>query len=134
MLLLAVTYGPFIIQEKIGRSAYKLKLPTSWKGIHPVFNEVLLQPYVPATFPAQPQQTRPIPPAPILLTLPAEILDSRIHCSGIQYLVRWHNKPQHESTWEKKSDLTCYNNLIQEFHASNPTAPKMPTITIASPT
>ncbi|OJT15194.1 Transposon Tf2-12 polyprotein [Trametes pubescens] len=35
-------YGPFQIQEKVGRGAYRLKLPKQWKAIHPVFNEVLL--------------------------------------------------------------------------------------------
>ena len=39
-------YGPFEILEAIGPSAYRLKLPTTWKGIHPVFNEVLLLPFV----------------------------------------------------------------------------------------
>ena len=38
-------YGPFEILERIGPSSYKLKLPTTWKGVHPVFNEVLLIPF-----------------------------------------------------------------------------------------
>jgi len=38
-------YGPFEILETIGPSAYKLKIPSTWKGVHPVFNEVLLTPF-----------------------------------------------------------------------------------------
>ena len=29
-------YGPFQIEAKVGMSAYRLKLPKAWKGIHPV--------------------------------------------------------------------------------------------------
>jgi hypothetical protein len=45
-------YGPFEIEEQHGRSSYRLKLPKTWK-IFPVFNEILLTPYVPASFPTQ---------------------------------------------------------------------------------
>src|SRR5258707_15235484 len=55
-------YGPFKILEKIGSSSYKLDLPTTWRAVHPVFNEVLLTPYFP---PAFPNQNRPPPPPPI---------------------------------------------------------------------
>ncbi|SJL17381.1 uncharacterized protein ARMOST_20931 [Armillaria ostoyae] len=52
--------GPFKILEKTGASAYKLKLPPHWK-IHPHFNEKLLTPYMPPTFPNQ-EQPPPLPP------------------------------------------------------------------------
>jgi len=39
-------YGPFVILGKIGKSAYKLKLPKSWNQVHPVFNEVLVRPFL----------------------------------------------------------------------------------------
>jgi len=55
-------YGPFIILEKIGKSAYKLKLPKSWNQVHPVFNEVLLTPALP---PLPHQST--LQPPPIIL-------------------------------------------------------------------
>jgi hypothetical protein len=47
-----------MILEKIGKSAYKLKIPPSWQH-HLVFNEVLLTPYIP---PSYPSQTTPRPP------------------------------------------------------------------------
>ena len=37
-------YGPYEVIEKVGPSAYQIKIPASWK-IYNVFNEVLLKPY-----------------------------------------------------------------------------------------
>ena len=50
----------------IGKSAYKLELPESWKkaGIHPVFNETLLVPYHPPLFSLQ--QAPPPPPPEVI--------------------------------------------------------------------
>ena len=36
--------GSYVIQQKVGRNAYRLKLPTSMTNIHPVFNIVKLLP------------------------------------------------------------------------------------------
>ncbi len=55
--------GPFVITAKKGASAYTLKLLTNWH-IHPTFNEALLTPYTPPTFPNQEQ---PPPPPPDLI-------------------------------------------------------------------
>ena len=52
--------GPFTIVDKVGKAAYKLKIPDSWR-IHPVFNEVLLSPYHSPQF--ESQQRPPPPPS-----------------------------------------------------------------------
>lgn len=31
-------FGPFEVMEKVGASAYRLKLPRTWRQVHPVFN------------------------------------------------------------------------------------------------
>ena len=36
--------GPYEIIEKVGASAYQIKIPSSWK-VYNVFNESLLKPY-----------------------------------------------------------------------------------------
>ena len=57
-------FGPFKILEKVGVSAYHLKIPCTWKHVHPIFNVILLKPAVPPAFPSQAH--RP-PPAPIIV-------------------------------------------------------------------
>ena len=57
-------YGPFEVIVKVNRGAYKLKLPSTWRRIHPVFNEVLLSPY---TTPAFENQQQAPPPPPVLI-------------------------------------------------------------------
>ncbi|OJT15193.1 hypothetical protein TRAPUB_8245 [Trametes pubescens] len=63
---------------------------------------------------------------------PEEVLDSKVVRGGLQYLVKWKDKPRSENTWEKRSNLVKpYKPLLDTFHAQNPTAPRMPTIVIA---
>jgi len=41
--------GPFPVVEKVGRLAYKLRIPDTWK-IHPVISVAHLEPYTPDAF------------------------------------------------------------------------------------
>ena len=125
-------YGPFQIQAKVGSGAYRLKLPPQWKAIHPVFNEALMSPAHQPTFPNQPKLVADVPAVTDSLPQPEEILDSKVMRGALRYLVKWKDKPRSENTWEKRSDLLKTSRpLIDAFHAKNPTAPRMPTITIA---
>ena len=50
--------GPFPIIRKISKSAYELKIPSTWKSIHLVVNESYLTSYVtPTTFEQQLQKS-----------------------------------------------------------------------------
>ena len=42
--------GPLVLVEKVGASAYQLRILASWK-IYNVFNEILLKPYKKPEFP-----------------------------------------------------------------------------------
>ena len=50
--------GPFEILEKIGAASYRLKLPITWRRIHPVFHASLLTKFIPG------DRNKPLPPPP----------------------------------------------------------------------
>lgn len=59
------------------------------------------------------------------------ILDSQIQRGGLQYLVKWTDKPRHENTWEARSYLiNKYWSQIAKFHTDHPDAPKPPMIRV----
>jgi hypothetical protein len=82
--------GPYEILEKVGASAYKLRLPETDLS-HPVFNEALLTPYVEPL--AERREERPV------LQIVSgneeyeveEILKHRKRGQGYQYLIKWKN-------------------------------------------
>src|SRR5882724_13668003 len=116
--------GPFTVLEKIGKSAYRPKLPKSCNRIHPVFNEVLLTKYHPPNYRSQ---AIPEPPRPIMQEgFPEynveEVLAARKRGRGIQYLVRWEDYGDEENTWEPSRNLKNAQEAIQEFYNKYPTA------------
>ena len=120
-------YGPFEVLGKEGLTAYRLQLPSTWKKIHPVFNEALLTPYKP---PIYPQQQLPRPAPPVIVEGDEEyevdeILNSRMRSSKLQYLVHWKDYPTRVNwTWEPESNITHAPEVIKDFHAKNPSAPR----------
>ena len=120
-------YGPFKILGKEGLTAYRLKLPNTWKKIHPVFNEALLTPYKP---PVYPQQQLPQPAPPVIVEGDEEykvdeILDSQMRNSKLQYLVRWKDYPACvDWTWEPESNIMHVPEAIKDFHTRHPLAPR----------
>ena len=49
--------GPFPIIQKVGKLAYELKIPSTWKSIHPIVNESYLTSYMMSTFEQQSQKS-----------------------------------------------------------------------------
>jgi len=78
-------YGPFKVIKKIGKAAYKLELPRTWRSIWPVINEIFFTPYTPPSNTSQKQQ--PSHPAP-------EIIDSKLLQGRLRYLVKWKGYPE----------------------------------------
>ena len=119
-------FGPFEVQEKIGRAAYRLKLPPSWKGKSPVFNEMYLKPYRP---PEYDRQRRPPPPPPIELEDGEKeweveaIVDSRRIRGKLKYLVHWKGYSHEDDTWEDVENVEHASRLVDEFHKKYPRKP-----------
>jgi hypothetical protein len=121
-------YGPFPIDKKIGRSAYKVTLPPLWRGIHPVFNESLLTPYKKPTYPSQ---RPPPPPPPIIVEGEQEyevefIRDSKYKRRKLHYLVHWKGYRREDDTWEPLENVKNVPLLIAQFHKDHPNRPKQP--------
>ena len=84
--------GSFLIIQKVGKSAYELKIPFTWKSIHPVVNELYLTSYVTPIFEQQSQRSDNRVANPIDQTCiqeVEEILDFRWREDKLQYLIKW---------------------------------------------
>lgn len=96
--LAAKFYGPFEVLERVGKVAYRLKLPESSR-IHPVFHVSQLKPVV-----GTPPQVTPLPQSfsstGELLLRPEAVLGTRYTPNGcLEVLIQWTGLPSHESTW-----------------------------------
>ena len=82
--------GPYVIQWRVGRNAYRLKLPTSMTYIHPVFNVVKLL-LVPDD-PIPGRWMRPPPPPEIVdgdeHYVVEQIADSRLIRGRLHFLIK----------------------------------------------
>jgi Chromo (CHRromatin Organisation MOdifier) domain len=112
--------GPFLILEKIGKSAFKLDIPQSWK-YHPVFNKALLTRFIPASFKGQdiPRSPPELDEEGIAIYEVELIVDKRKKGRGIQYLVKWKGYPHLENTWEPASSLTKAQDAIRDFRTKS---------------
>ena len=115
-------YGPFEILAQIGPSSYKLQIPSTWKGVHPVFNEILLSPF---TDPLPTQSIIQPPPIvhgdnPIVYEVEA-ILDVRKQKKRIYYLVKWLGYGHEENTWEPIQNLKDAKEALTLFREARKT-------------
>jgi len=110
--------GPYEILEKVGASAYKLKLPETDKS-HPVFNEAKLTPYV-----EPPVERREERPPPQIISgheeyEVEEILKHRKRGRGYQYLIKWKNYPLSERSWVPTRNLTNAKKLLDRYNVEH---------------
>ena len=126
-------FGPYEIIEKVGTSAYRIRIPSSWK-VYNFFNESLLKPYYAPVYPNQTTNSGgEDEEAPHDITdreyKVEKHLDSRISKKGrgqgkLEYLVKWKNYPVEEASWEMKENLENAQDAISDFHKENPSAPR----------
>ena len=102
-------YGLYEIVEKVGQSAYQIRISASWK-MYNVFNESLLKPYHAPHYAnqklkekhTQDEQQWEDDDGDYELE---QLLNSRISKQGqgwrcLEYLVKWKNYPLEEASWE----------------------------------
>jgi hypothetical protein len=127
--------GPFVVEARVGRSAYRLKLPPALNRLHPVFNVVKLMPA-----PVDPIEGRPKPhhPPPALVDDAGdehyeveEILDSRMFRRRLHFLVKWKGYGYEENKWVREDELNAPV-LLQAFYQKNPGAPRRITTPLTS--
>jgi len=115
--------GPFVIERKVGNSAYRLHLPLSMKRLHPVFNVVKLTPA--PTDPFVGRQIAPPPPPEIVdgeeEWVVEEILDSKMVNRKLRYLVKWKDFGIEHNSWEPWDNLHAPD-LVADFHRKHPGA------------
>jgi hypothetical protein len=120
-------YGPFKITEKVGRSAYKLRLPQRWNRVHNIFNEYLLTPYRFPSYLSQKARQLDEPPDledPDTTVCDAkEILGARVRQGNLQYLVKWLGYGNKENSWEPAGELLTADEHVRTFYKKNPGAP-----------
>ena len=115
--------GPFLIERKVGNSAYRLRLPLSMKRFHPVFNVVKL-----TLAPADPIPGRRAPPPPLPEIIEGEeewvveeIMDSKMMNRKLRYLVKWKDFGIEHNSWEPWDNLHAPD-LVANFHRKHPGA------------
>lgn len=95
-------FGPFQVTERIGKVAYKLKLPSTAK-IHNVFHVSLLKKQLRSDVRASPQLPPIVDPQNPSWE-PSVVLARRIYkkkdATGTQWLVQWKNSSPKDATWE----------------------------------
>lgn len=105
-------YGPYEILDKIGKVAYRLKLPDSAR-IHDVFHVSQLKKALKPAVVVQPLP-QGLSEDLELHVQPESVIDIRRTEEGkLQLLIKWANLPDHENTWE---DLEVIQVQFPSFH------------------
>jgi Chromo (CHRromatin Organisation MOdifier) domain len=118
--------GPYPVIEVVGVVSYKLKLPKRLERLHPVFHISKLKKHVEVDdavrFPGRKQVNRPAP----VIKIDGEdawyverIVDKRIRARGrVEYLVKWEDYPDWESTWEPIDNVKHAQEAIRDYEES----------------
>ena len=104
--------GPFEVLERIGHSAYRLRLPERCK-MHPVFHVSKCWKYI--HDPRSPKVHEPILEEDSGLFEVKDILNKRGPAASPHYLVQWKGYDQLYNTWEPADNLTSCSELVKNY-------------------
>ncbi|MCO5577290.1 hypothetical protein L7F22_031117 [Adiantum nelumboides] len=100
--------------------SYKLELPPSWGKIHPTFHISWLKQYIQGNSPV-PELSSYVPEIEDehVILVPKVILDVRQKETRrkltTEFLVKWMDLDESDSTWQTDEEMQQYPNLLQEF-------------------
>ena len=113
-------FGPFKVIKKNSSVSYKLELPPAWGKLHPTFHISWLKKYVhgDSIVPELSSYVPEIEEDHIVLVL--EMILNVRHKETRQkiiteFLVKWMDLDESDSTWQTDEDLQQYPSLLQEF-------------------
>ena len=93
--------GPYLVERRVGKYAYRLVLPPPMKRLHPVFNVMKLSPA--PDDPIVGRRQNPQPPPELVdgeeEYIVKKILNSRMFQQKLQYLVKWEGYGIEGNTW-----------------------------------
>ncbi|SPC62935.1 related to Gag-pol polyprotein [Ustilago sp. UG-2017b] len=109
--------GPYPVQERVGRRAYRITLRANLR-VHDVFRVSMLEPARISSLAQRAEQ-------PTIPSLPNEdldfeveaLIDKRSHNGTTEYKVLWKGYSEEAASWEPVSNLNCPD-LIQEYEVS----------------
>ncbi|SYW85973.1 uncharacterized protein UHO2_02207 [Ustilago hordei] len=109
--------GPYPVQERVGRRAYRITLPANLR-VHDVFHVSMLEPARTSSLPQRAEQ-------PTIPSLPDEdlnfkvkaLIDKHSHNGTTEYKVLWRGYSEEAASWEPVENLNCPD-LIQEYEVS----------------
>jgi hypothetical protein len=120
--------GPFTVIRAVGRLAYELDIPTTWK-IHPVISVAHLEPYKDDPY----QRALPAPLPDVIADEDEdgeheeweveEIIGDRFNKrrKRNEWLVKWRNFGPEQNTWEPIENLANAGTIFDDYKAkSNP--------------
>jgi len=131
--------GPFKVLHAVGRLAYELAIPKSWK-IHPTISVAHLEPYKEDTY-----KRLEAPPLPDLITDDTgeeheeweaeEVLSQRYNKKRKrdEWLVKWKNYGPESNTWEPSENLVNAPELLEDFRSRNNPVATASTFFLPSP-
>jgi hypothetical protein len=116
--------GPYPIERQVSKNAYRLQLPDPMCCLHPVFNIVKLTPA--PIDPIVGRRPKLLPPPELIKGeeeyLVEEILDSKMFCGQLCFLIKWEGYGVEHNTWEYASDVHALR-CLAEFYRKHPAAP-----------
>ncbi|MCO5550638.1 hypothetical protein L7F22_004127 [Adiantum nelumboides] len=113
-------YGPFKIIKTNSVVSYKLELPPSWGKLHSTFHISWLKQYIQGDSPVL-ELSSYVPEIEDehIILVPEMILDVRQKETRrkltTEFLVKWMDLDESDSTWQTDEEMQQYPNLLQEF-------------------